>query len=199
MPKLHGAECIRDEVVWFCHCVCYPDGWLMSVWEFVHVLYHYSCGLWSSVQKFVSGRYGRSGDVRLYCCVTCGWVWGQSIMLLCHRWCVLQFAALLHGFKSLPFCTIEIRESYLLLCLTWDVVEWCRVIILLFSSITELEALHSVVIVTSRIPTLPRTFCWEVEVYEQNWSLLEFRLTALVRSNARSMSAPIFAHIKTKP
>ena len=138
-------------------------------------------------------------DLEMWDCTAVCWVWGQSIMLLCHRWCVLQFAALLHGFKSLPFCTIEIRESYLLLCLTWDVVEWCRVIILLFSSITELEALHSVVIVTSRTPTLPRTFCWEVEVYEQNWSLLEFRLTALVRSNARSMSAPIFAHIKTKP
>ena len=138
-------------------------------------------------------------DLEMWDCTAVCWVWGQSIMLLCHRWCVLQFAALFHGFKSLPFCTIDIRESYLQLCLTWDVVEWCRVIILLFSSITELEALRSVVIVTSRIPTLLRTFCWEVEVYEQNWSLLEFRLTALVRSNARSMSAPIFAHIKTKP
>ena len=104
MPKLHGAECIRDEVVWFCHCVCYPDGWLMSVWEFVHVLPHYSCGLWSSVQKFVSGRYGRSGDVRLYCCVLglrpehyvtvppmmcspvrCTPSWFQVIALLYHR------------------------------------------------------------------------------------------------------------------
>ena len=104
MPKLHGAECIRDEVVWFCHCVCYPDGWLMSVWEFVHVLYHYSCGLWSSVQRFVSGRYGRSGDVRLYCrvlglrpeyyvtvppmmCspVRCTPSWFQVIALLYHR------------------------------------------------------------------------------------------------------------------
>ena len=99
MPKLHGVACSHDEVVWFWHCVDYPDGWLMSVWEFVHVLYHHSCGIWSSVQKFVSGR---SGDVRLYCCVTCGWVWGQSIMLLCHRWCVIQFTALLHGSKSLP-------------------------------------------------------------------------------------------------
>ena len=42
------------------------------------VLYRNSCGLRGSVQKFVSGSYGRSGDVRLYCRVICGWVLGQT-------------------------------------------------------------------------------------------------------------------------
>ena len=88
-------------------CVCYLDGWLMSVREFVHVLYHHSCGLWGSVQKFVSGSYGRSGDVRLYCCVIYGWVWGQSIMLLCHRWCVC-FSSL-HFFMALSHCLLYNR------------------------------------------------------------------------------------------
>ena len=116
MLKLHSAECIHDEVVWFWHCVCYLDGWLMliSVWELVHVLYHRSCGLRGSVQKFVSGSYGRSGDVRLYCCVIYGWVWGQSIMLLCYRWCVFQFTALIHGFKSLA--PVPSRSEILICC-----------------------------------------------------------------------------------
>ena len=35
MPKLHGVACSHDEVVWFWHCECDLDGWLMLilVWE----------------------------------------------------------------------------------------------------------------------------------------------------------------------
>ena len=125
MLKLHGAECIHDEVVWLWHCVCYLDGWLMLVWELVHVLYHHSCGLWGSVQKFVSESYGRSGDVRLYCCVIYGWVWGQSIMLLCHRWCVC-FSSL-HSFMALSHYFLYHRvRRFLFICVLN--LKRCRVV-----------------------------------------------------------------------
>ena len=57
--------------------------------------------------KFVSGSYGRSGDVRLYYCVMYGWVWGQSIMLLCHRRCVC-FSSL-RFFMALSHCLLYHR------------------------------------------------------------------------------------------
>ena len=67
-----------------------------------------------------------------------------------------QFTALLHGFKSLPpvpsRSEILIGFRALLETLSSGVES-------LFSSITELEALHSAVIATPRIPTPLRTFC----------------------------------------
>ena len=68
----------------------------------------------------------------------------------------LQFTALLYGFKSLPLVPSS-SEILIYFCALLET--FSSGVESLFSSITELEALHSVVIVTPRIPTLLRTFC----------------------------------------
>ena len=106
-----------------------------------------------SVQKFMSGSYGRSGDVRLYCCVIYGWVWGQSIMLLCHRWCVFSS---LHLFMVLNHWLLYHRDQRFLSAVVLN-LRRCRAV-------------------------------------SSHYSLL----SPSSKHCTRSMSAPTFAHIKTK-
>ena len=56
-----------------------------------------------------------------------GWVWGQNIMLVCHRRYVVQFIAFLRGLELLP-CIIEF-EDFIYSWKTWDFADWSRVVI----------------------------------------------------------------------
>ena len=121
MLKLHSAECIHDEVVWFWHCVCYLDGWLMSVWEFVHTIIPVAFGVLyrNSCQEAME-------DLEMWDCTAVSSMVGFEARVLCY--CAtddVSFSSL-HFFMVLIHCLLYHRDQRFLSAVVLN-LRRCRV------------------------------------------------------------------------